>query len=134
MLSRGREILEDSVVMQAAVESCTYRHVLCRPSGNPAFSYWRGASGGMVSFVATGGRGQSRAFQIAYCDPPASPDDFDGLRRFCAEKQTDIAYVVTKRLDDFGLMPLPAPGRSRQETLPTRCLRIPAPLFAYWMS
>jgi hypothetical protein len=42
-------------------------------------------------------------------------------------------YVVTKSLDDFGLMqglPAPAPGA---EPTATQVMRIPAPLLCFWM-
>lgn len=133
LLLRGQDVFEDPQAIEAAVEACIYRHVFHRPTGNPTFSYWRGVNEARVNFVATGGRGQSRAFMIAYGARPGG-GGLAGLQRFCAEKNADLAYVITRDLNDFGLANLHAPGRGQQEMLPARVLRIPAALFAYWMS
>jgi len=59
--------------------------------------------------------------------------------RSCPHALTDTAvrtargYVVTTRLDDFGLMqdpPAPAPGA---EPTTTQIMRMPAPVLCYWM-
>ena len=51
--------------------------------------------------------------------------DLKGLAEFCQEKHTERGYVVTKSLDDFGLLP--------QEKKSIQILRIPATLLCYWM-
>lgn len=133
MLLRGGDALEDSTLMQAAVEACVYRHTRTRDTrGGPAFSYWRNRQGERVSFVATGAGGTSRPFDVAYHDEPAGDANLKGLRRFCAEREVPMAYVLTKRLDDFGPLTLHAPGRGDQPALETRCMRVPAALFCYW--
>ena len=55
--------------------------------------------------------------------------DTAGLIELCELKRIARAYVVTKSLDDFGLMKdLPKTGATA-----TRIMRIPAPLLCYWM-
>jgi hypothetical protein len=133
LLLREQDALEDAPLMQAAVEACVYRHTRTRDArGGPAFSYWRNRQGERVSFVATGAGGVSRPFDVAYADERADAGGLRGLRRFCAERDVPMAYVLTKRMDDFGPLTLHAPGRGAQPTLETRCLRVPAALFCYW--
>jgi hypothetical protein len=57
----------------------------------------------------------------------------DNYRRASADDAAGAIYVVTKSLDDFGLMqglPALAPGA---EPTATQIMRIPAPLLCYWM-
>ena len=52
--------------------------------------------------------------------------DLKGLLELCQQKLIGRGYVVTKSLDDFGVI----------KALPdtdTRIMRIPAPLLCYWM-
>lgn len=49
-----------------------------------------------------------------------------GLLKLCQQKNIDRAYVVTKSLDNFGVIAdLPDTA--------ARILRIPVPLLCYWM-
>ena len=47
----------------------------------------------------------------------------------CEQKNISRGYVVTKSLDDFGLLA----GLSQGRAGPTQIMRIPAPLLCYWM-
>ncbi len=135
MHARGREALEDDARMLGAAESCVFKHLYARDAwGGPAYSYWRLRTGEHVSFIATGGAGKSRPFHVVEGDNGLDPAALAGLRRFCADKQVPMAYVITRRLDDFGPAALPGPGRASKEKLATQCMRIPAALFCYWMS
>lgn len=55
-----------------------------------------------------------------------------GLIELCESKRISRGYVVTKSLDDFGLMTAPQPARGSGQA-PTQIMRIPAPLLCYWM-
>ena len=48
-----------------------------------------------------------------------------GLLELCKKKSIAHGYVITKSLDDFGLLDV---GLSD-----TQIMRIPAPLLCYWM-
>ena len=48
-----------------------------------------------------------------------------GLIEFCQKKSVKHAYIITKSLDDFGLLENP-------NLCDTHILKIPASLFCYW--
>ena len=52
--------------------------------------------------------------------------ELKGLLELCAAKDIERGYVVTRSLDDIGLLPLP-------KGLESKIMRIPAPLLCYWM-
>ncbi|MCP4640546.1 MAG: ATP-binding protein [bacterium] len=134
VLMLGHDVLEDTARTAAAAESCVFKHLAARyPAGGPTFSYWRGKPGEEVSVVATGSA-QSRPFMVRYADGPPDQAALKGLRRFCKDKDVKLAYVITKRLQDFGPIPLEDPDRGVSDELPTRCVMVPALLFCYWMS
>jgi uncharacterized protein len=134
MMMRGPEVLEDARSVAAVVEGCAFKHLFHRYlGGGPSFSYWRGKEGEEISMIATGSS-QSRPFAVHYSDSPADQQALKGLRRFCADRDVKLAYVITKRLDDFGRMTLSHPDRGNDGDLPTICMRVPALLFCYWMS
>ena len=49
-----------------------------------------------------------------------------GLAQLCQDPRVRRAYVVTRALDDFGPLALPAVPEAK-------ILRVPAPLLCYWM-
>lgn len=65
-------------------------------------------------------------FEIKYRAQHTSKHDLKGLIEFCQKKSVKYAYVITKTLDDFGVL--------EGVNLPdTKIMRIPAPLFCYWL-
>jgi len=55
--------------------------------------------------------------------------ELKGLFELCEQKKLARGYVVTKSLDDFGVMKT---GPSSEQA-PPQIMRIPAPLLCYWM-
>jgi uncharacterized protein len=133
MLVRGQDALEDDALLRVAVEGCVFKHLYNRDAaGSLDFTYWRDGTDDLVRFVATGATGASRPFDVVYGDGITTGEHVRGLRKFCEGRDVKMAYVITKRLDDFGPLPLASPDRRSNKVLPVKCMRIPAPLFCYW--
>lgn len=126
VMLKGKGILEDSAALGVATETAVFKHLFARyyPQ-NVRFSYWRGKKDREVDLVAEVG-GQIIPFEVKYRAQHTGLRDLKGLLELCQQKSIDRGYVVTKSLDDFGLVAnLPETG--------ARVLRIPAPLLCYWM-
>jgi predicted AAA+ superfamily ATPase len=125
----GRSILDDPVALGVAAEAAVLRHLFMRYySQNVRFSYWRGKKGSKeleVDLVAELD-GQIVPFEVKYRNQHTSFADLRGLPFFCEQRRTDRGYVVTKSLDDFGLLP-----QSVEGAVPL--FKLPAVLLCYWM-
>lgn len=126
VMLKGKGILEDSAALGVATETAVFKHLFARyyPQ-NVRFSYWRGKKDREVDLVAEVG-GQIIPFEVKYRAQHTGLRDLKGLLELCQQKAIDRGYVVTKSLDDFGLV------ANLPETS-ARVLRIPAPLLCYWM-
>jgi len=126
VLLRGRAMLEDAGEMGRSVETAVFKHLCTRYySAGPHFSYWRGKNGVEVDVIAEFG-GRIVPFEVKYRETEARSRNLSGILQFCRERHVDLGYVITKRLSDFKLDHV-----SQGEE--TRLLRIPAPLFCYWL-
>jgi predicted AAA+ superfamily ATPase len=125
LLLKGKNVIDDPIALSVAAESAVLKHLFARyyPQ-NVRFSYWRGKKDREVDLIAEVA-GQVIPFEVKYQTQRASLKDLKGLAEFCQEKHTERGYVVTKSLDDFGLLP--------QEKKSIQILRIPATLLCYWM-
>lgn len=124
VMLKGKALLEDPAALGVATETAVFKHLFARyyPQ-NVRFSYWRGKKDREVDLVADIG-GQLIPFEVKYRAQHTDLRDLKGLVELCREKSIARGYVVTKALDDFGVIP----------NLPeTRILRIPAALLCYWM-
>jgi len=126
VMMKGKNVIDDPLALSVAAESAVLKHLFARyyPQ-NVKFSYWRGKRNWEVDLVAEVA-GQLIPFEVKYKAQQTALSDLKGLPEFCREKGADRGYVVTKSLEDFGLIP-----RKDQSTTPL--LRIPATLLCYWM-
>ncbi len=126
VMLKGKTILEDPAALGVATETAVFKHLFARYyAQNVRFTYWRGKKEREVDLVAEIG-GQIIHFEVKYRAQHTAQRDLKGLLELCQQKSIDRGYVVTKSLDDFGVIPdLPDSN--------TRILRIPAPLLCYWM-
>ena len=69
--------------------------------------------------------GELIPFEVKYRAQHTGARELKGLVELCHSKRIERGYVVTKSLDDFGLMQGLAAG--------TQVMRVPAPLLCYWM-
>lgn len=125
VLLKGKGVLDDPVALGVATETAVFKHLFARYyAQNVRFTYWRGKRDVEVDLVADVG-GELIPFEVKYRAQHTGLRDLKGLLDLCAQKNIERAYVVTKSLDDFGLLPGAPEG--------TRVMRLPAPLLCYWI-
>jgi hypothetical protein len=125
VLLKGKNAIDDPLILSVSAESAVLKHLFARyyPQ-NVSFSYWRGKKNQEVDLVAEI-EGQYIPFEVKYRTQQTSLQDLSGLIEFCDQKNVKRGYVVTKSLDDFGLL--------KNSSSKTQILRIPATLLCYWM-
>ncbi len=135
VMLKGKAILEDPAALGVATETAVFKHLFARYYAQSVrFSYWRGKREHEVDLVAEVG-GELIPFEVKYRAQHTGARELKGLIELCQAKQIARGYVVTKSLDDFGLMrglPAPAAADPGQFAI-TQIMRIPAPLLCYWM-
>jgi len=99
---------------------------------NVRFSYWRGRKYREVDLVAEVG-GEIIPFEVKYRAQHTGARDLKGLIELCEQKRISRGYVVTKSLDDFGVMTGLPQSATEGDQPPAQIMRIPAPLLCYWM-
>jgi predicted AAA+ superfamily ATPase len=126
VMLRGKSVVEDPTALGVATETAVFKHLFARYySRQVRFTYWRGKQNREVDLVAQFGD-QLVPFEVKYRAEHADARQLKGLLELCENKRVERGYVVTKSLDDFGL--LPTSGK-----VTTKIMRVPAPLLCYWM-
>lgn len=129
VMLKGKAILEDAAALGVATETAVFKHLFARYYRQSVrFSYWHGKQGREVDLVAEIGQ-QLIPFEVKYRAQHTGARELKGLIELCAQKGIQRAYVVTKSLDDFGLMT----GLQHTGKVAARVMRLPAPLLCYWM-
>jgi predicted AAA+ superfamily ATPase len=112
--------------MGVAAESAVLKHLYARYyDQNVRFSYWRGKKNLEVDLVAEI-NGEIIPFEVKYRSQHTSLSDCKGLIAFCSEKNITRGYIVTKSLDDFGVI-------EQKNSDSASILKIPATLLCYFM-
>lgn len=123
ILLKGKELLDNPKVLSIAAETAVFKNLFSEyQTQNARFTYWRGTKDQEVDIVMEIG-GQIIPFEVKYRSQPALTD-LKGLFELCKVKPIKHGYVVTKSVNDFGL--LAGAG--------TKILKIPACLLCYWIS
>jgi len=127
VLLKGKTLLEDETALGHAVESAFFKHVYMRYYRRSiGFSYWRGRKGHEVDVIADAGD-RLTPFEVKYRATDTGAGALKGLTEFCEARKVSRAYVITKDIRDFGVLPLPvAAGGSL-------ALKLPAALACYWL-
>ena len=73
------------------------------------------------------GEGRLVPFEVKYRNTDTGAGSLKGLVEFCEQRHVERAYVITKSLNDFGVLELSA------KTPKVLALKIPAPLACYWL-
>ena len=124
---KGKSLLEDAPALGVAVETAFFNHVFaryyCKSIG---FSYWKGRKDQEVDIIASV-EGRLVPFEVKYRSQATGAGDLKGLEQFCADHKVDRGYVITKDINDFGIMPLAGAAAGAQVA------EIPAPLACYWL-
>jgi len=129
VMLKGKAILEDASALGVATETAVFKHLFARYyAQNVRFSYWRGKRDHGVDLVAEVG-GELIPFEVKYRAQHTGARELKGLIELCQAKHIARGYVVTKSLDDFGMMQ----GLPTSTHAATQIMRIPAPLLCYWM-
>lgn len=124
VLLRGRELFEDAAALGQAVETAFFKHLYTRAYKTAvSFSFWRGKRDIEVDIIADTGR-RLTPFEVKYRNQETTVRDLPGLLEFSRDRHVERAYVITKSLEDFGVIP---------GTGAVRVLRVPAPLACYWL-
>jgi predicted AAA+ superfamily ATPase len=128
VMLKGKNLLEDAAGLGSAVETAFFKHVFTRYySRSVGFSYWRGKSGHEVDIIADQGN-RLVPFEVKYRSPQHTGiGELRGLVEFCADHKVDQGYVVTRDVEDFGVL------SAEREGAKARLLKIPAPLACYWL-
>jgi predicted AAA+ superfamily ATPase len=128
VLLKGKALLEDSNGLARAAETAFFKHVFTRYyARSVGFSYWRGKRSLEVDFIADLEQ-RLIPFEVKYrSSQRTGMSELKGLAEFCAERQVERAYVVTRDMSDFRVMEIGS-GAGK-----TSVLKIPAPLACYWL-
>lgn len=128
VLLKGEKLLDDSARLGTAVETAVFKHLFTRYYAiNPRFSYWRGRDDQEVDIIAEMSD-ELIPFEVKYRQPPIHISELKGLTVFAAKNLFKRGYIITRDSSDFGIMhAMPLPSGSQ-------ILRIPAPLFCYWIT
>jgi len=128
VLLKGKALLEDDAALGHAVETAFFKHVYTRYYRRSiGFSYWRGRKGHEVDVIADAGAGHLTPFEVKYRSTETGVANLKGLAEFCEARRVERAYVLTKDVRDFGVLPLPVSNGN------TLALKVPAPLACYWL-
>lgn len=134
VMLKGKAILEDAAALGVATETAVFKHLFARYyAHNVRFSYWRGKKDHEVDLLAEI-NGETIPFEVKYRSQHTGPRELKGLIELCTSKRISRGYVVTKSLNDLGLMEgLPLATGTHDQAASTQIMRIPAPLLCYWM-
>ena len=120
----GDAVLDDPAALGMVAETTVLKHLLGHyRAQNAHLSYWREKENHEVDIVAEVA-GRLIPYEVKYRNQPVNRRDIKGLLSLCQKKSITQAYVITKSLDDFGLM---------SGVADTQILRIPALLLCYWL-
>lgn len=129
VMLKGKAILEDPAALGVATETAVFKHLFARYYAQALrFSYWRGKKDREVDLIAEVD-GQIIPFEVKYRAQHTGARELKGLIELIEQKNVSRAYVVTKSLDDFGVLG----GLTSGAKAETRVMRVPAPLLCYWM-
>lgn len=126
VMLKGKSIISDPAALGVATETAVFKHLFTRYyQQSIRFTYWRGNKEHEVDLVGEVGN-QIIPFEVKYRNQHTGIRELKGLLELCEKKSLDRAYVVTKSLQDFGLIEM---GGKHG----TRIMRVPAVLLCYWM-
>jgi uncharacterized protein len=124
VLLKGTSLLDDPAALGIAIETSVFKHLFAHSAQHLRFTYWHGDKNHEVDLVMEEGN-KITPFEIKYRTQHTDARDLKGLIELCRKKSVERAYVVTKSLDDFGLL--------NDTHLPdTQMMKIPAALLCYW--
>jgi len=126
VLLKGKSLLENQTAMGRTVETAVFKHVFTRYySRSVKFAFWRGKKDHEVDIIADM-TPRLVPFEIKYRGREHTGlQNLKGLCEFCKKYHVKTGYVITKDMNDFGILRLPESG--------IRLAKIPAPLACFWL-
>jgi predicted AAA+ superfamily ATPase len=125
LLKDKTTFLNDDQALGIATETAVFKHLYARYySQNLRFTYWRDKKSQEVDILSEVGE-EIVPFEVKYRSQHTEVKDLKGLGQLCKDKNIERGYIITKSLDDFGSFTFPQTN--------TKIMRIPAPIFCYWM-
>jgi predicted AAA+ superfamily ATPase len=125
VLLKGKSLLDDAAALGVATETAVFKHLVTHYYPlNVRFSYWRGKKDHEVDLVAEV-EGAVIPFEVKYRAQHTGVRELKGLLELCSRKSVERGYVITRALDDFGVMDDALGG--------CKIMKLPAPLLCYWM-
>lgn len=105
VLLRGKALLEDPGALGRAVETSFFKHVYTRYYARSiGFSCWESTRDREVDIIAEL-EGRLVPFEVKYRAPEHTGlSDLKGMVSFCAERNVDTGYVITRDVTDFGVI------------------------------
>ncbi len=126
VLMKGKSLLQSPDDLGVSTESAVFKHLFARYyKQQVAFSYWKGKKGAEVDLIAHA-INMYIPFEVKYRGQHTDARDLKGLFEFMRDKNAPRGYVVTKAVNDFGVL-------GQEDTVSKKILKIPAPLLCYWM-
>lgn len=127
VMLKGRSVIDNPEALSVSAESAVLKHLFARYyEQNVRFSYWQGKKNLEVDLVAEIGS-EVIPFEVKYRSNHTSLGDCKGLLEFCCkERGIKRGYIITKSVDDFGVI-----DQNNLDGL--AILKIPATLLCYFM-
>lgn len=126
VLMKGKSFLEDAQGLGLIVETAVLGHLWSYCASTQArLSYWRNQKNKEVDLILETGE-RLIPLEVKYQSQAVQTRDVPGLIDLKEKKPTiQHGYILTKTPQDIG--PLGEKG------FPAQCMKIPAPLFCYWI-
>ncbi|MFT7099003.1 MAG: putative AAA+ superfamily ATPase [Rickettsiales bacterium] len=126
VMLKGRGIIDDAKALGVSAESAVLKHLFARYYAQSVrFSYFQGKKNLEVDLVAEFNN-EIIPFEVKYRSAHTSLKDCAGLVEFCSKQDIKRGYIITKSVDDFGVI-------EKQNLESPSILKIPAPLLCYFM-
>ena len=128
ILMKGKTILEDAKALGTCVETAVFAHLSAHSHTNSIrFSYWRNSKEKEVDLIVETAAGLI-PFEVKYQSQAVGLRDIPGLLDLCEQKPSiSHGYILTKMPQDIG------PLLQKNSNLSAKLVRIPAPIFCYWL-
>jgi len=126
VLLKGESLLTDPIALGHAIEATVFKHLhVYYSSQHIRLTYFHGRKKDEIDIIAEE-NGEIIPYEIKYRYQHTGLRELKGLIELCNKRSIQRAYVITKSLDDFGLL-------INEKNPNLHIMRIPAALFCYWL-
>ena len=126
VLLKGKSVIDDADALGVMTETAVLKHLFTHYySRSVRLTYWQDTKKQEVDLVAEVGH-RIIPFEVKYRAQHTGARDLKRLLALCQQKNLAQGYVITKSIDDFGLLSS-VPDKN------TTIMRLPASLLCYWL-